>query len=84
MLAIEEEIAQALGLPYRVVNIAAGDLGAPAAKKYDIEVWLPGAGPLPRADVVLELHRLLGPPARRALPLGSAGRASCTRSTAPP
>ena len=33
---------QALGLPYRVVNIAVDDLGASAAKKYDIEVWLPG------------------------------------------
>ena len=33
-----------LGLPYRVTNIAAGDLGAPAAKKYDIEVWLPSEG----------------------------------------
>jgi seryl-tRNA synthetase len=36
-----EEIAQALGLPYRVMNIAVGDLGAPAAKKYDIEAWFP-------------------------------------------
>jgi seryl-tRNA synthetase len=34
----------ALGIPYRVVNIAAGDLGASAAKKYDIEAWLPGQG----------------------------------------
>ena len=42
ILAQEEAIMQALELPYRVVNIAAGDLGAPAAKKYDIEVWLPG------------------------------------------
>ena len=42
LLAIEEEIMQALGLPYRVVNIAVDDLGASAAKKYDIEVWLPG------------------------------------------
>jgi len=42
LLAIEEEIMQALGLPYRVVNIAVGDLGASAAKKYDLEVWLPG------------------------------------------
>jgi seryl-tRNA synthetase len=42
LLSIEEEIAQALGFHYRVVNIAAGDLGASAAKKYDIEVWLPG------------------------------------------
>ena len=44
ILAIEESIIGGLGLPYRVVNIAAGDLGAPAAKKYDIEVWLPSEG----------------------------------------
>lgn len=37
----EEEIMQDLNLHYRVINIAAGDLGAPAAKKYDIEVWIP-------------------------------------------
>lgn len=42
LLAIEEEIVGGLELPYRVVNIAAGDLGGSAAKKYDIEVWLPG------------------------------------------
>ena len=41
LLANEEEIVQALGLPYRVMNIAVGDLGAPAAKKYDIEAWYP-------------------------------------------
>lgn len=41
LLSIEEEILDALGLPYRVVNVAAGDLGAPAAKKYDIEGWFP-------------------------------------------
>ena len=41
LLAIEESIITALGLPYRVVNIAAGDLGAAAAKKFDLEVWLP-------------------------------------------
>ena len=41
MLGIEEELVQALGLPYRVVNVAAGDLGDPAAKKYDIEAWFP-------------------------------------------
>jgi seryl-tRNA synthetase len=44
ILAIEESLITALGLPYRVTNIAAGDLGAPAAKKYDIEVWLPSEG----------------------------------------
>jgi seryl-tRNA synthetase len=42
LLALEEELVQELGLPYRVVNIAAGDLGAQAAKKYDIEAWFPG------------------------------------------
>ena len=41
LLAHEEEIAQELGLPYQVMNIAVGDLGAPAAKKYDIEAWFP-------------------------------------------
>lgn len=38
---IEENIWQELGIPYRIINIAAGDLGAPAAKKYDIEYWSP-------------------------------------------
>ncbi len=44
LVSIEEEIVSNLELPYRVVNIAAGDLGSSAAKKYDIEVWLPGQG----------------------------------------
>jgi seryl-tRNA synthetase len=44
LLAIEESIVGSLGLPYRVMNIAAGDLGAAAAKKYDLEVWLPSEG----------------------------------------
>jgi seryl-tRNA synthetase len=44
LLAVEEEILQALELPYRVVNIAVDDLGASAAKKYDLEAWLPGQG----------------------------------------
>lgn len=39
ILAIEEEIWQSLNIPYHVINIASGDLGAPAAKKYDIEYW---------------------------------------------
>lgn len=41
MVALEEELCQALEIPYRVVRIAAGDLGAPAYKKYDIEYWSP-------------------------------------------
>ena len=39
--AWEEEFYRSLGIPYRVVNVCVGDLGAPAAKKYDIEAWLP-------------------------------------------
>jgi seryl-tRNA synthetase len=42
LLAIEESICSELGIPYRVVAIAVDDLGASAAKKYDIEAWLPG------------------------------------------
>lgn len=41
ILAIEEELWQSIGIPYHVINIASGDLGAPAAKKYDIEYWSP-------------------------------------------
>jgi seryl-tRNA synthetase len=41
LLSIEEGIVGGLGLPYRVVNVAAGDLGASAAKKFDIEAWFP-------------------------------------------
>ena len=42
LLALEEELLQALQIPYRVVLVCSGDLGAPAAKKYDIEAWMPG------------------------------------------
>ena len=41
LVALEEEFLQRLGLPYRAVNVAAGDLGAPAAKKVDLEAWFP-------------------------------------------
>lgn len=41
LFGMEERIVQALELPYRVVNVAAGDLGSSAAKKYDIEAWIP-------------------------------------------
>jgi seryl-tRNA synthetase len=44
LLAIEESILQEFGIPYRVVAISVGDLGASAAKKYDCEAWLPGQG----------------------------------------
>lgn len=42
LLSVEEALVQQLDVPYRVVNVAAGDLGASAAKKYDIEAWFPG------------------------------------------
>jgi seryl-tRNA synthetase len=42
LLGVEERLVQELEVPYRVVNVAAGDLGASAAKKYDIEAWFPG------------------------------------------
>ncbi len=42
LLSVEETLVQELDVPYRVVNVAAGDLGASAAKKYDIEAWFPG------------------------------------------
>ncbi|HCC59774.1 MAG: serine--tRNA ligase [Candidatus Staskawiczbacteria bacterium RIFOXYC1_FULL_37_43] len=41
LLSIEEKLMKALGLPYQVINICTGDLGRPAACKYDIETWLP-------------------------------------------
>ena len=44
LLAWEEEFYRSLGLPYRVVNVCVGELGAAAAKKYDIEAWFPGQG----------------------------------------
>jgi seryl-tRNA synthetase len=44
ILAVEEEIVSNLELPYRVVDTAAGDLGGAAARKFDIEAWLPGQG----------------------------------------
>ncbi len=42
ILKLEEDIYKALGLPYHVVNICTGDLGPVAAKKYDLEAWMPG------------------------------------------
>lgn len=44
ILRVEEEIFQALGIPYRVIDTASGDLGGPAYRKFDIEAWMPGRG----------------------------------------
>ncbi len=44
MLAIEEDLFQSLGIPYRVLDICSGDLGGPAYRKFDLEAWMPGRG----------------------------------------
>src|SRR5262249_10792827 len=44
LLGLEERIFQALEIPYRVIEVATGDLGAPAQRKYDLEAWMPGRG----------------------------------------
>ena len=44
LLAIEQKIFDALEIPYRVIEVASGDLGAPAYRKFDIEAWMPGRG----------------------------------------
>ena len=44
MLAVEERIFTALEVPFRVIDVASGDLGAPAWRKYDVEAWMPGRG----------------------------------------
>jgi seryl-tRNA synthetase len=44
IIRIEEEIFQALGIPYRVVDTCTGDLGGPAYRKFDLEAWMPGRG----------------------------------------
>lgn len=44
LLSVEEKIYQKLGIPYRVVDVVSGDLGAPAVRKFDIEGWMPGRG----------------------------------------
>ena len=44
LLGLQEKLFQALEIPYQVVKMCTGDLGAPAARKYDIEAWMPGQG----------------------------------------
>ncbi|MEZ6132308.1 MAG: serine--tRNA ligase [Planctomycetaceae bacterium] len=44
IVRIEEEIFQALGVPYRLIDTATGDLGGPAYRKFDLEAWMPGRG----------------------------------------
>ncbi|TSC94952.1 MAG: seryl-tRNA synthetase [Candidatus Berkelbacteria bacterium Athens1014_28] len=42
LVSLEEKIVSGLGLPYQIIDICTGELGAPAAKKYDLETWMPG------------------------------------------
>ena len=82
LLSIEEELVQELGIPYRVVNVAAGDLGASAAKKYDIEAWFPSQE---RYREITSTSNTTDFQARRLetpLPLGAAACRCSTRSTA--
>ena len=82
LLAIEEEILQALGIPYRVVNIAVDDLGALGGQEVRLRGVAARPGALPRGHLDLEHDRLPGPPAGHPLsPVGGKPRTS-TRSTA--
>ena len=58
---LEEKLTKELEIPYRVVNVAAGDLGASAAKKYDIEAWFPSWNTYRGDNFLLQHHRLPGP-----------------------
>jgi seryl-tRNA synthetase len=44
ILSVQEKIFQDLEIPYRVIEVATGDLGAPAYRKFDLEAWMPGRG----------------------------------------
>ena len=82
ILSAEEAILQGLGIPYQVVNIAAGDLGAPAAQKFDCEAWLPGQQ---RYRELTSCSNCTDYQARRLNTRfrTEKGPRSCTRSTAP-
>ena len=79
LLAIEEELVGELGIPYRVVNIAAGELGAAASEEVRHRGLVPGPGPLPRDHLDLEHDRLPGAAARRPLPARRRPPSPCTR-----
>ena len=72
LLGWEKQMLTSLGIPFRVIDVAAGDLGTSAARKYDCEAWVPTAGQVPRADLDLQLHDVPGPAAQhpRRAPTG--------------
>ena len=71
-------IFDGLGIPYRVIDTATGDLGGPAYRKFDLEAWMPGRGDggrIRRSHQHVELHRLPSPPARHPLQASGARKA---------
>ena len=68
LLAWEEEMLAKVEVPYRVIDVAAGDLGLQRRPQVRLRGVGAHAGPLPRADLDVELHHLPGPPAGRPLP----------------
>ena len=67
---LECRLFDGLGIPYRVVDTATGDLGGPAYRKFDLEAWMPGRGEcrrIRRSDQHVELHRLPSAPPRHSL-----------------
>ena len=83
---LECRLFDGLGIPYRVVDTATGDLGGPAYRKFDLEAWMPGRGEFGEVTSTSQLHRLPGPAAEHPLQASRARRAptSSTRSTARP
>ena len=73
LVSLEEQIFQALELPYRVIDVASGDLGAPAYRKFDLEAWMPGrgdGGEFGESYQCLQLHRLPGAAPQDPVPPG--------------
>ena len=68
LLGWEKELLDKLELAYRVIDVAAGDLGLSAQRKFDCEAWIPTQGTLPRAHLDLELHRVPGAAPRHPRP----------------
>ena len=67
LLGWQRQMLELIGVPYRVIDVAAGDLGSSAARKFDCEAWVPTSRPT-GTDLDLQLHHLPGPPARHPLP----------------
>ena len=70
-----EAVLQRLEIPYRVLELAAGDTGFASARTYDLEVWAAGVGHLARGVELEHVHRFPGPPRQHPLPAGAQGQA---------